>query len=182
MKIIFRLISAALFFIAAASCNLSEINNSDDPNNNGSGKKEYSITAKIIQTRVKYTDGAVLKQEWEIGDRLIGCYSSSDVETIEFSVGLINADGSANLKLESGTLPEDGTKIALLYDPYGDSDLSSGSLSVDLCSQNFDIDNLMRVSTAVMFRVAQAHGYTTDQLLTRANVYIAEIKQAIKEM
>ena len=141
MKIIFRLISAALFFIAAASCNLSEINNSDDPNNNGSGKKEYSITAKIIQTRVKYTDGAVLKQEWEIDDRLIGCYSSSgDIETIEFTVQSINDDGSANLST-SDNLPSDGTTIALLYDPYGDSELSSGSLSVDLRSQNFDIDN-----------------------------------------
>lgn len=46
---------------------------------------------------------------------------------------------------------------------------------------NFDIDNLLKVNTAVMFRVAQAHGYTTDQMLTRAYVYIAEIKQAIKE-
>lgn len=142
MKIITRLISAALFFIAAASCNLSEINNSDDPNNNGSGKKEYSITAKIIQTRVKYTDGAELKQEWEIGDRLIGCYSSSDVETIEFTVQSINDDGSANLKLESGTLPGDGIKIALLYDPYKFSTLDEdGSLDVNLENQYFDIDN-----------------------------------------
>lgn len=142
MKIIFRLISATLFVLAAAACNLSEINNPDDPNNNGSGKKEYSITAKIIQTRVKYTDGTVLKQEWKTGDILIGCYSSSGVQKIKFSVGSINADGSANLNLVSGNLPGDGIRIALLYDPYRNRVLDGdGSLVVNLENQYFDIDN-----------------------------------------
>lgn len=135
MKKYFTLIAALCLLMGAVSCqdNLSK----------GTFDGAFSISASIDvdATRVTYdntTDPAVVSPSWTVGDQVFGF--DNDGHTFTFEVTSIDENGVATL--DPGTYdPADATRIHAIYYPgKGVSDLTEGTLPVDVSSQTGALD------------------------------------------